>query len=401
VCDEEVIERLCGDGEVTSGATCFLSGDILRTGELQSIRLENVDVTTACGPDDDPDVRRLNIVWQDGHIELLPTKGLSIGRYNHGNWHPFWEPVVPGILSPERENLLGEVLVHGQPVQGLRWIENFSGCIELLGLSNWGMPRLDPPSGRVVPLHGEAARIPVEGVTVTAGGRFTVVAASFNVNSQWWREVDDGRPWYQRGRPDWRITRTVVVDCLQPRLQFVDTLTNISEHKQVPEWGYHVQLRAAPGARLHIPSKRVAVRGSTETPPPDYQTWHPAVDPGQRVERGYVHKGLYGEPGPFDTPVITGRAIYRDGPDTLFTLPIAAYTLSWFSCGGRGSLEFAFPETPGTSRLPTGWDGMGPEFGTSALDHDGDTDPGITHKHIEPGEATRLYFFLERSGTSL
>lgn len=393
--DLEAVEQLCGGQPPHAESWYTLTAEDVRTGSLFSAALGSVHIRTIRRPHDAPDVRRLVLSWKSGEIELQPTKGLSIGPYSHDRWRPFWEPVVAGILSPDRENIAGELLLDGHPVAGLRWIENFSGCVELLGLSNWGMPRNDDATGVTLPLHGEAARIPVDGVAFAVTNGLILISASFSVNSFWWRENDADTPWYRRGEPNWRITRTILVDTDQPRLQFVDAFTNTGDIPAVPEWGYHLQLRAEPDAQLLIPSRSVEHRRKGEPVPERFRYWTSPSDPAVREERGYVHKGCRTLPGPFDTPIVRGSALYPRGPATLFLIPAAAYTLSWFSCGGAGSLEFTLPEAPRTSMMPTGWDGMGPEIGVSPLDHDGNVDPTIVHRKLPPGETTRLFFSIE------
>ncbi|TVR75589.1 MAG: hypothetical protein EA427_00110 [Spirochaetaceae bacterium] len=394
--DPEVIDRLCGGTGILRYPSRTFGAQELRTADPITQRLGAVRIRIAREAADDPDVRRVHLRWDGGAIELQPSKGLSIGPYTHRGWRPFWEPVVHGVLSPDREDLAGPVLVHGESVPGLRWIENFSGCIELLGLSNWGMPRTDGKTGRTLPLHGEAARIPVDSLSITAAGTMILVSSSFLLNSRWWMEDPLSGPWYRRGRSDWRITRTVLISTEHTCLQLVDSLENIGDLPAVPRWGYHLQLRAEAGSRLLIPSRTAEARSGEQDLPGDYQFWRPAGDPTVREERGYVHKGLPTAPGPFDTPVVQGSARYASGPSTRFTMPAAAYTLSWFSCGGAESLEFALPDTPRTSMMPSGWDGMGPEIGVDPLDHGGTIDPEINHPPVAPGGATRLYLRIEQ-----
>lgn len=390
--DRYVVERLFDCAAAMEARWTVLSGETFRDAPETTVPLGPVQASTVRGDQDDADVRRLILRWAGGSLELQPTKGLTIGPCTQGGWKPFWEPVVPGIISPDREDLLGELLVEGSPVAGMRWIENFSGCVEMLGLSNWGMPRVDERTGVTLPLHGEAARVPVDYVAIGLIGSVCVVAAEYVFNSRWWNVQDTSRPWYRRGCPDWRIVRTVAVDTMRPELQFVDSITNCTEHPVQPQWGYHVQLRAETGARLEIPAAEISVRGNRAASPGDYYTWRAAADPARREERGYILRGIPAVPGPFDTEVVHCGATYPDGESTEFTMPAAACTLSWFSCGGSGSLEFALPESPERSLLPVGWDGMGPEIGTAALDHDDNFDPAVVHRELDPGETTRLYF---------
>jgi len=352
---------------------------------------------------DAEDVRRLALSWGGGSIDLLPTKGLSIGAYVHGSWKPFWEPEVPGLISPDREDLLGPMLIHGASMESMRWLENFAGCVELLGFSNWGMPDREPGGSTILPLHGEASHIPVSRLEVTAGG--TAVATTAVIHGRvpiphaWWTDADTSRPWYERGQAQWRLDRWIVLSLKAPRLVIVDEVTNVGRASRHLDWGYHFQFRAQDGARLMIPSRSVEGRFGSQLPE-QFERWEPSPDaatPSQRYERGYIHKGLDVETSPIGTPVVRGLAEYPSETSTCFIMPAAAFTLSWFSCGGAGSLEFAIPERPQESAIPIPWDGMGPEIGASSLDHDGNVDPAISHAPVEPGQTVRLYSELSPS----
>ncbi|MFW5975981.1 MAG: DUF4432 family protein [Alkalispirochaetaceae bacterium] len=391
----KLLDKLTTKSGAEEGLTISLEEAELRTGTVRKESLGPITVELYRKKEDAADVRRVAVAWPGGSIDLLPTKGLTVGSYEHNGWKPFWEPVRPGIVSPERDDLLGDVLVHGERTKSLRWLENFAGCIELLGLTNWGMPYHDPSQDVVLPLHGEASHIPAAGLTILLREPFVAVSGSFAVNNGWWRELDRSKPWYQRGEKAWKVTRNILIDTQSGELQGIDEIENVGEEAMVPDWGYHFQFRAAPGAELRIPSRSVESRFS-DSVEEDFRVWRPAEDPKERVERGYIHKGLVLEPGPLGGDVVRGEAVYPDGEKTLFTIPAAAYTLSWFSAGGKGSLEFALPESPEESLIPVPWDGMGPEIGVSALDHDGNVDPTVPHPPLAPGERVTLYFSIAR-----
>lgn len=387
----EILKSLTGETHPLAEKRLGFSAGELRTASPREELLGPVTARLYRKEEDAADIRRVLLRWPGGSVDLQPTKGLSVGAYEHNGWKPFWEPVRPGIISPEQDDLLGDVLVHGELTKSLRWIENFAGTVELLGLSNWGMPYRDPAEGAVLPLHGEASHIPVSGLTISTSDRHIVVTGSFELNLGWWTDPDTGKPWYQRGVKAWKVTRHLLIDTQNGELQGVDEVENIGREAMVPDWGYHFQFRAAPGAELRIPSRSVESRFS-DSVDEDFRIWRPAEDPTSRVERGYVHKGLTLERGPLGGDVVRGQALYPDGTKTLFTMPAAAYTLSWFSAGGKESLEFALPESPEESLIPVPWDGMGPEIGVSALDHDGNIDPEVSHPPLPPGEQVSLYF---------
>ncbi len=391
----ELLEKLTSQTGAETWKTLTLGEEELRTGRTRQEKLGPVTVELYRKAEDAEDIRRVAVFWAGGSIDLLPTKGLSVGAYEHQGWKPFWEPVRVGIISPEKDDLLGDVLVHGETTRSLRWLENFAGCIELLGLSNWGMPYDDPSEGVVLPLHGEASHIPLAELTISVWGDHVAVTGSFAVNLGWWRDQERGEPWYRRGNRAWKVTRHLLIDTQSGELQGVDEIENVGVEPMAPDWGYHFQFRAAPGAELRIPSERVKSRFS-DTVEEEYRIWRPAENPKAREERGYIHKGLALEKGPLGGEVVRGEAIYPDGQRTFFTIPAAAFTLSWFSAGGKGSLEFALPESPEESLIPVPWDGMGPEIGVSPLDHDGNIDPAVAHPPLAPGEQVTLYFRLAR-----
>ena len=395
---EDIATFLATGDHAGAVGTVRFDAEELRHGKERETVMETVTgaprISLYRGEADAPDVRRVKVSWDGGEIDLLPTKGLSIGSYKHGEWEPFWEPVRPGLISPDAENLLGPVLVHGEPVQSLRWLENFAGCVELLGLSNWGMPLPEKERNIVLPLHGEASHIPITVMRVSVGQREVLIQGSFNLNPKWWKEPESDTPWYQRGDAAWRVERTILLRLDTPAMEFVDSLTNLTDQPATPDWGYHLQFRAEPGAELIIPSREMSSRFGGEVEDA-FRTWKRAEKPGERVERGYIHKGLETEESPLGTPVVAGSARYPSGPNTRFLIPLAAYTLSWFSSGGKGSLEFSLPESPKESLIPVPWNGMGPEIGASALDHDGNVDPAVVHAPVEPGRACRLYFRIE------
>jgi hypothetical protein len=210
------------------------------------------------------------------------------------------------------------------------------------------------------------------------------------INDGWWRDSDTSLPWYERGRPQWQLDRWLVLSLGTPRLVIVDEVTNVGDAARHLDWGYHFQFRAEDGARLMVPSRSVEGRFDSQVPD-GFERWEPSPTPATRYERGYIHKGLDVETSPIGTTVVRGLASYPTGSSTCFIMPAAAYTLSWFSCGGAGSLEFAFPERPNESAVPISWDGMGPEIGSSPLDDDGNVDPAISHPPVAPGETVRLY----------
>lgn len=369
----------------------------LRTGVETALRLGRFDVRLVRRDADASDVRRIHIETGDGYfLELLPSKGLSVGRFATPSGDLFWKIPVEGLISPEKLDLLAPMLVEGESVEALRWIENFAGAIELLGLSNWGMPYRPVGSTSPLPLHGEASQIPVDYCELHGGEQTLTARSSFDVYDRWWEATkDDPRPWYLRGVRQWRVVRQVTLDTEGRRLQVVDTITNEGDEPRRPDWGYHVQLRPEDGARFIVPCDSVVSRTGQEVPD-DFQVWKAARDERVREERGYIHTGCTTKADTHGRRSVECTAKYPTAPDVTVTIPYAPYIQSWFSCGGKGGRSFDLPERPDGTFMKVGWDGFGPEFGASPLDHDGACNPEVVEPVLAPGQARQLVVELRQ-----
>jgi hypothetical protein len=189
------------------------------------------------------------------------------------------------------------------------------------------------------------------------------------------------------------VVKRIELPADRDSLLLTDTVENVSDRTLFPDWGYHVQLRPRPGSRFIIPSESAAPRGGGELPD-DFQVWHAAPNPPHRQERGFVHKGVdCSHAFPDGTPAFEARLNHPDGSGVRCLLPPSPYVMSWFSCGGAGDDEFLWPD--GSQWLHRNWDGVGPEIGASALDHDGDVDPEVSVPMLAPGETTILHMVIE------
>jgi hypothetical protein len=130
------------------------------------------------------------------------------------------------------------------------------------------------------------------------------------------------------------------------------------------------------------------------------ESWVPALDEGVRSETGILHKGLKvfeTTSGPFRGNT---RALFKFGRERdkqagiLLSFPLAPYTQSWSCSGGANSQEFMRPN--GQPLFEKSWNGLGLEIGASALDHDGNTDPGVRYKgRLQTGESLAILLGLE------
>jgi hypothetical protein len=369
----------------------------LRSGPAQVHTLSDVEIRTYRTEKDAKLVRRMGVrLPGDISAEFLLTKGFSIGAFTVDGRPVFWDPPYDGLLDPDSLDLRASMLINGVPMPGFQYVRNFAGGIELLGLQNWGMPVADQTTGELQPLHGEAANIPVEFVEIAVESSSVVFTAGFTLRGVSY--VDDkGKPWYARGEPLWQVTREIRIssDQLSASMHILDSFANLSDKRRKPDWGYHFQFYAEDGARLEIPHRTAAIRGGGELPP-EFDTWRPALDPQKRVERGVIYKNCKTRTAADGSRTIPGRVCYADGRVVEFSLPEAPYVQGWFSCGGSESSELKLSDQLGNDPImQKPWNGLGPEIGSSALDHDGDVDASVIIPEIEPGEATTLSISIE------
>jgi hypothetical protein len=262
--------------------------------------------------------------------------------------------------------------------------------VEFYGLQNWGMPRPmeeDKAKGpgkdhpRMHPLHGETSNIPVREVEIELG------AGSLSVSCRipYFSMEGAGMPWYTRGRHLYDLDRTLLFHTgPDPSIEIREVINNRSSEKLRPDWGYHITFRPEPGSRLLVPSRRVEARGGGAVPE-DHETWFPADHGGEREETGILHRELERLPGEKERSRVI--LVHPDGTGCSMEIPRTPYFQTWFCRGGAGSEEFTLKN--GTRIMDRNWDGMGIEIGSSALDHDGNTDPSVPDETFLPPGASR------------
>lgn len=361
--------------------------------DKESSRIEHAgfEVTLLHRPADPPRMNRLLLSQKDWSVELLPGKGLTLSEAFYQNRPIFWDPPAP-LFDPDTLALTSdEILIEGVSAPGAAYLKTYTGGIEFLGLSNWGMHVTDPATGKIQALHGEVGLIPAETVSVRLTSDSLELTGVLPVRTF---QGDSDLPWYERGELLYEVTRTLRLEKGAPTLWLFDTMTNVATEALTPDWGYHVTLRPEQGAQLLIPSRSVQNRNG-EPVPQDHEVWKPAERNEQRVEHGIIHKGLRASSG-----LIEGRDMarivlqYPDGPGIAVAVPPAPYFQTWFCAGGAGSTEFTYAD--GTPVLHKNWDGQGIEFGSSALDHDGNIDPAVSYTpSLAPGASYTIPLRLD------
>ena len=81
--------------------------------------------------DDPANVNRIMVYNKDLVIEILPSKGLSIGQAWNNEKAIFWEPAI-GMPDPDLLNLNSdEIAINGKPRSGFTFLKTFTGGVEL------------------------------------------------------------------------------------------------------------------------------------------------------------------------------------------------------------------------------------------------------------------------------
>jgi len=332
---------------------------------------------------DPANVNRIRIFNKGLIVEILPSKGLSVGQTWNNEKAIFWEPAI-GMPDPDLLDLNSdEIAINGKPHSGFTFLKTFTGGVELYGLKNWGMPKTDK-NGRLLPIHGETSNIPVEEVVVTFNTeeKTVEIRAEFFYNSY---EGDTDKLWYLRGKKLIKVIRRIIVkQGAEPEINIIDTFENISGSLFFADWGYHITFAPEKGARIIVLSK-ISENRSGKDLPENFESWYPATNPEIRTEVGIIHKNLkkFIERGTTINKVLIERPNLEN---LLISFKPAPYMQSWMCNGGANSSEFTIAKTK-EPLFNKNWDGMGIEIGASALDHNGNTDPSVpVPKPLEPKE---------------
>lgn len=324
-------------------------------------------------------MNRIFVSGRDLKVELFPTKGLSVGQVYYKGRPFFWNAPVdlPDVNTLDLQD--SSVVIDGVRTRGVQFLKTLIGGIELYGLRNWGMHYTDPETGEFHPLHGETSNIPVDSVVVSTRETGITIRGYMTV-----RDYGESGPgyWYRQGKPLYKVIRSISFQHGVPEILVEDEITNTTELELVPSIGYHITLYPERGCEIAIPSRTVENR-SDGTLPINHNIWPPSTDENNRTEVGVIRKGLKSFKDPdTDKEMVQSLVVYPDGTGTVMETPNFPYYQSWLCSGGQGSNEFT--DLDGVSLLTRNWDGIGIEFGSSALDHDGNIDTTVNQNFVLP-----------------
>ena len=364
------------------------------TSNLSPVVFDNGSSVSLLHHSEDPlSVNRLIVSINDFEVEILPSKGFSVGQVYRKGKPIFWKPPI-GHCDPEILDLFSdEVAINGTPAPGFTFLKTFSGGIEFYGLRNWGMPFFDDRKKFLHPLHGETSNIPVDFCDIEINDKEIKLIASFV-----YRDIPNKSTgiWYLQGGKLFEVERQVIIRKDQPQLKLIDRVKNISKESLKPDWGYHITFLPADGSRLLVPSTSLENRSGNKVPE-DFDSWSHAKNSQVREETGIIYKGL--ETIPSENGNLSYVLVVHPGHTGIkVSFPASPYFQTWFSRGGAYSDEFT-KVSEGKPLFTKNWDGLGIEFGASTLDHDGNTDPSVPEQaSVEPGSSIvipLLFSFIE------
>jgi hypothetical protein len=335
---------------------------------------------------EDPDnANRIRISSSEVEVELLPSKGLSLGQAWINGKPIFWE--AP-INLPDTETLdlwSDEVCINGVQAKGFTFLKTLVAGIELYGLKNWGMPV--EKDGRLQLLHGETSNIPVDDVSFYIEKESCTISSSFIYRTF---EGDSDKPWYKRGEALYKVTRKLILTKGSFEIKLEDTIENITNRSLTPDWGYHITFLPQESAKFIVPSKFAEERNGNPLPA-DIQIWHKAENEKVRTETGIIHKQV----ALAESGFVRTQLLYPDNSTLEVSTTPSPYFQTWFCNGGKGSKEFT--DTKGKSLLHKNWDGIGIEIGSSALDHNENVDKSVNYNPVlKPGETMILQINIQR-----
>lgn len=156
------------------------------------------------------------------HVDVLPTRGMSIWRMQADGVRYQWQSPVVGPVHPHHVNV-------GEP-SGLGWLSGFDELVVRCGLESNGAPEHDASGRLVYPLHGHIANTPADAIAVEfdeASGRLELVA-----------ETIETRLFFKR----WRMRSRVRIHADRDDVELLDDVTNELSTAESMQLLYHINV---------------------------------------------------------------------------------------------------------------------------------------------------------------
>ncbi|TWT65293.1 aldose 1-epimerase family protein [Allorhodopirellula solitaria] len=156
------------------------------------------------------------------HVDVLPTRGMSLWRMQADGVRYQWQSPVAGPVHPNHVDI-------SEP-SGLGWLSGFDELVVRCGLDSNGAPEHDANGQLVYPLHGHIANTPADALTVEfdeASGRVELVA-----------ETIEARLFFKR----WRMRTRVRIHADRDEVELLDDVTNELSTPKTMQLLYHINV---------------------------------------------------------------------------------------------------------------------------------------------------------------
>ncbi len=240
-------------------------------------------------------------------VELLPTRGMGIGRAWIGGEPIGWQSPVPGPVHPKFVCLADP--------SGLGWLDGFDEWLVRCGLENNGAPEFDGQGRLKYPLHGRIANRPAQRVQLEADsdtGKISVTGV-----------VEETRFLFRK----LRMTSTVTLQAGELAVQVHDEVQNRSAVATEMQMLYHINFGPpllGPGSRFVAPVRQVVPRDARAVE--GMTTWNRYAE----AEAGFTEQVYFMELLS-DTEENTLALLRNAAQDRGVSLRINRQQLPWFT----------------------------------------------------------------------
>lgn len=213
------------------------------------------------------------------HVDILPTRGMSVWRMQANKIRYQWQSPVVGPVHPSH--------VHLSEPSGLGWLSGFDELVVRCGLESNGAPQFDEQGRLVHPLHGHIANLPADSLSVEydeASGRVELVG-----------ETIEARMLVKRLRLKSRIR----IHADRNDVELLDDVTNELSSPTTFQLLYHINVGGpvlGKGAQVQIALEDLAPRDDHAAEQIDRWDTMDGPTPGYR-ERVYFGRPLADEAG--------------------------------------------------------------------------------------------------------
>ncbi|MFG0266948.1 MAG: aldose 1-epimerase family protein [Rhodopirellula sp. JB055] len=156
------------------------------------------------------------------HVDVLPTRGMSIWRIECDGVRFGWHSPVIGPVHPNH--------VPVSEPSGLGWLSGFDELVVRCGLHSNGAPQHAPNGQLEYPLHGHIANTPADSLSVEfdeASGRVELIA-----------DTVETRLFFKR----FRMRSKIRIHADRTEVELLDDVTNELETPQTMQLLYHINL---------------------------------------------------------------------------------------------------------------------------------------------------------------